>query len=121
MVRDFTYIADLVKAIFLLIPEIPLKAKERKEIIKNDSISDVAPFRIVNIGNSHPINLFDYVKVLENVLGKVAQKKFLGMQDKDIHKTHSDIDLLKTLIGFEPKTNMHEGISQFVKWYKSYY
>jgi len=81
----------------------------------------VAPFRIVNIGNSQPINLLDYVKELENVLGKVAKKKFLGMQDGDIHKTHSNINLLKALTGFEPKTNMHEGISQFVKWYRSYY
>ena len=121
MVRDFTYIDDLVNAIYLLTSEIPAKVNKRKDIIKNDSISDVAPFRIVNIGNSQPINLLDYVKELENVLGKVAQKKFLGMQDGDIHKTHSNIDLLKALTGFEPKTNMHEGISQFVKWYRSYY
>ena len=121
MVRDFTYIADLVKAILLLTSEIPLKSNERKDIIKNDSISEVAPFRIVNIGNSHPINLLDYIKELENVLGKVAKKKLLGMQDGDVHKTHSNINLLKALTGFEPKTNLHEGISQFVKWYKSYY
>ena len=57
----------------------------------------------------------------KNVLGKVGKKKFLGMQDGDIHKTHSNINLLKALTGFEPKTNMHEGISQFVKWYRSYY
>ena len=121
MVRDFTYIDDLVYAIFLLITEVPKKANKRKNIIKNDSISDVAPFRIVNIGNSHPINLLDYVKELEKVLGKVAQKKFLSMQDGDVHKTHSNIDLLRALTGFESKTNMHEGLSQFVKWYKSYY
>ena len=121
MIRDFTYIADLVKAIFLLVFEIPPKANKRKNIFKNDSISDVAPFRIVNIGNSQPINLLDYIKELENALGKVAQKKLLGMQDGDIHKTHSNIDLLKALTGFEPRTNIHEGISQFVKWYRSYY
>ena len=121
MVRDFTYIDDLVNAIFLLTSKIPSKANKRKDIIKNDSISDVAPFRIVNIGNSQPINLLDYVTELENALEKVAQKKFLDMQDGDIYKTHSNIDLLKALTGFEPKTNMHEGISQFVKWYKSYY
>jgi UDP-glucuronate 4-epimerase len=121
MVRDFTYIDDLVNSIFLLSSKIPSKANKRKDILNNDSISDIAPFRIVNIGNSQPINLLDYVKELENVLGKVAQKKFLDMQDGDIHKTHSNIDLLKALTGFEPKTNIHEGISQFVKWYKSYY
>ena len=121
MVRDFTYIDDLINAIVLLISKTPSKVHNRKDFIKNDSISDVAPFRIVNIGNSHPINLLDYVKELENALGKVAQKKFLGMQDGDIHKTHSNIGLLKALTGFEPKTNLHEGISQFVKWYRSYY
>ena len=121
MVRDFTYIDDLVNAIFLLTSKIPPKANKRRGVLKNDSISDVAPFRIVNIGNSQPINLLDYVKELENVLGKVAQKNFLGMQDGDIHKTHSNIDLLRALTGFEPKTNLHEGISEFVKWYRSYY
>jgi len=121
MVRDFTYIDDLVKSVFLLTSEIPSKANKIKDIIKNDSISDVAPFRIVNIGNSQPINLLDYVRELEYVLGKVAKKKFLGMQDGDIHKTHSNINLLKALTGFEPKTNMREGISRFVKWYRSYY
>jgi UDP-glucuronate 4-epimerase len=121
MVRDFTYIDDLVNSVFLLTSEIPSKINKRKNVLKNDSISDVAPFRIVNIGNSKPINLLDYIKELENILGKVAKKKFLGMQDGDIHKTHSNINLLKALTGFEPKTNMHEGISQFVKWYRSYY
>ncbi|MDB2696992.1 GDP-mannose 4,6-dehydratase [Alphaproteobacteria bacterium] len=121
MVRDFTYIDDLVKSVFLLTSEIPSKANKIKDIIKNDSISDVAPFRIVNIGNSQPINLLDYVRELEYVLGQVAKKKFLGMQDGDIHKTHSNINLLKALTGFEPKTNMREGISRFVKWYRSYY
>tara|TARA_A100001015_G_C15011278_1_gene723215 strand:- start:663 stop:1748 length:1086 start_codon:yes stop_codon:yes gene_type:complete len=121
MVRDFTYVDDLVKAIFLLTLKIPTKANKRKDIIKNDSISDVAPFRIVNIGNSRPTKLLDYIKELENVLGKVAQKNFLGMQAGDIHKTHSNIDLLRHLTGFEPKTTIHEGIFQFIKWYRSYY
>ena len=121
MVRDFTYVSDLVKAIFLLTSEIPTKGNKTEKIIRNDSISDVAPFRIVNIGNSQPINLLDYVKELENVLGKVAQKNFVGMQDGDIHKTHSNIDLLEALTGFRPKTTVHEGVSEFVKWYKSYY
>ena len=121
MVRDFTYIDDLVNSVFLLTSKIPSKVNERKDTIKSDSISDVAPFRIVNIGNSQPINLLDFVKELENVLGKVAKKKFLGMQDGDVHKTHSNINLLKALTGFEPKTGIHEGIYKFVKWYRTYY
>ena len=121
MIRDFTYIADLIKAIFLLSSKVPEKANKRLEIIKNDSISDVAPFRIVNIGNSRPINLLDFIKQLESIIGIEAKKVFLSMQDGDIHKTHSSIDLLKALTGFEPKTNIREGISHFVRWYKSYY
>lgn len=121
MLRDFTYVADLIKAIFLLISKKPEKANERKEIITNDSISEVAPFRVVNIGNSTPINLMDFINELENILGKRAKKNFLSMQDGDIQKTHSNINLLKALTGFEPKTNIHEGISQFVKWYKYYH
>ena len=121
MLRDFTYVADLVKAIFLLISKEPKKVNERKEIIKNDNISTVAPFRVVNIGSSNPINLLDFIKELENILGKEAKKIFLSMQDGDVKKTHSDINLLRDLTGFEPKTNIHEGITQFIKWYKSYY
>jgi len=121
MQRDFTYVADLVKAIFLLTSREPIRVDERKEIIQNDNISSVAPFRVVNIGNSNPINLLDFIKELENILGKDAKKNFLTMQDGDIKKTHSDINLLKALTGFEPKTNIREGISNFIKWYKSYY
>ena len=121
MARDFTYIDDLVNAIFLLTSAIPPKVNKRTDILKNDSISDVAPYRIVNIGNSKSINLLDYIKELESILGKVAEKNFLGMQDGDIHKTFSNINLLKHLTGFEPNTTIHEGISHFVRWYKSYY
>ncbi len=121
LLRDFTYVADLVKAIFLLTFKKPTKPDKRKEIIKIDNISAVAPFRIVNIGNSKPINLLDFIKELENILGKEAKKVFLSMQDGDVYKTHSNINLLKAITGFEPKTNIREGIYQFVKWYKSYY
>jgi len=121
MLRDFTYIDDLVKAIFLLISKVPSKHKKNKEILKNDTISPVAPFRVVNIGNSKPINLLDFIRELENILGKVAKKNYLSMQDGDIQNTHSNIDMLRALTGFEPNTDVHKGISQFIKWYKSYY
>ena len=121
MKRDFTYVNDLVEAIKLLIPIIPLPINNRVDVVKNDSISNIAPFRIVNIGNSQPINLLDYIKELEKILGKVSKKNNLGMQDGDVTETHSNVDLLKALTGFHPTTNLHEGISEFVKWYKSYY
>jgi UDP-glucuronate 4-epimerase len=99
----------------------PDKTQISKEVIKNDSLSDVAPFRIVNIGNSNPVNLLDFIGELEKILGINAKKNFLGMQDGDVHKTHSNVELLKNLTGFEPTTAVHLGITRFVEWYKSYY
>ena len=121
MKRDFTYISDLIKAIFLLTPKIPMEVQKRKKIINNDSISDVAPFRIVNIGNSKPIKLLSFIHELEQVLGLEAKKNFLAMQDGDVFKTHSNINLLESLIGVQTKTNLRDGITEFVKWYRSYY
>ena len=121
MIRDFTYVDDLVKAISLLTSKKPPLVNKRNEIIKNDNISPVAPFRIVNIGNSKPINLLDFIRELEAILGKCARKNFLDIQDGDILKTHSNIDLLKKITKFEPKTSIRKGLTEFVKWYKSYY
>ena len=121
MVRDFTYVSDLANAIYLLTDKIPLLPRNRYKEIKHDSISDVAPFRVVNIGNSKPINLLDFIVALEKILKIKAKKNFLDMQGGDIYKTHSDISLLEKLIGSQPKTNINEGITRFVKWYKSYY
>lgn len=121
MVRDFTYIKDLVKAVYLLTFKIPLEPEQRITNIKNDSISNTAPFRIVNIANSQPIDLVDFIKQLENILGKVAHKNLLEMQDGDVYKTHSNIELLKELIGPFQRTSLRKGIFEFVKWYKDYY
>ncbi len=121
MKRDFTYIDDLVKAVNLLISVIPEVVDNRVQAFKNDSISEIAPFRIVNIGNSDPVNLIDYIRELEKALGKKAKKFFLGMQDGDVIETHSNIELLETLTGFRPRTTIQEGIDKFVKWYKTYY
>jgi UDP-glucuronate 4-epimerase len=121
MMRDFTYINDLTQAIFLLKSKMPLEIDKRKNRIKNDSISDVAPYRIVNIGNSKPISLLVYINELEKALEKQAIKNYIAMQDGDVHNTHSNIELLRNLTGFQPKTSLSEGISEFVKWYKSYY
>ena len=119
MRRDFTYVDDLVKAIFLLISRKPEQVNKRNDIIKNDSLSRIAPFRVVNIGNSNPVNL-DFIKELENILGR-SKEKFFRYARRNIQTTHSNIKLLKDLTGFEPTIHIHEGISQFVKWYKSYY
>ena len=121
MKRDFTNVYDLVEAIKLLIPVVPESPNKRKKQIYNDSISDDAPWRIVNIGNSNSVDLLDYINELENTLGIKAKKNFLGMQIGDVPETSSNIDLLEALTGFRPKKTLKEGIKEFVDWYKIYY
>ena len=121
MERDFTYVDDLTKSIMLLIEKVPSYNLGSKERINIDTLSKVAPHRIVNIGNSNPVKLLSFIKELEVSLGKQAKKKYLGMQKGDVKKTSSDISLLKHLIGFYPNTSTKIGINNFVKWYKNYY
>ena len=121
MKRDFTNVYDLIEAIRLLINVQPLKPEKRKFTIEYDSISNTAPYRIVNIGNSKSVNLMDYIDELESALRLTAQKNFLGMQKGDIEETSSNINLLKYLTGFSPNRTLKQGVLEFVNWYKSYY
>ena len=121
MKRDFTNVFDLVQAISLLIDVKPLEPNKRNLNIVSDSISDTAPFRIVNIGNSKSINLLDYVYEIEKALNMKAKKNYLAMQDGDVPETSSNIDLLESLTGFRPKVTLQQGISEFIDWYKGYY
>ena len=121
MKRDFTNVEDLVKAISLLIKVKPLTPEKRDLQIKIDSLSNTAPYRIINIGNSNSVNLLDYIKELENALGLKAIKKFIKVQDGELLETSGDIRLLYKLTGFTPQKKLKEGILEFVNWYKSYY
>ena len=121
MKRDFTYIKDLVDSILKLIKTPPLHQNSYEKKIKNDSLSDVAPFRIVNIGNSNPVNLMDYINCLETILNKKAKKNMLEMQIGDVEATWADNKLLEQLINYKPKTKIQEGVKNFVSWYLSYY
>ena len=121
MRRDFTNIFDLVEAINLIIDIVPEIPSLRRKTNKRDSISDVAPYRIINIGNSKPTNLMDYISELEKALGITANKNFLGMQMGDVKETSSNTDLLFALTGFKAKKSIQNGIIEFVEWYKSYY
>ena len=122
MSRDFTYIDDLVVAIRLLIDVIPTdyddKAENRLAI---DSKSPVAPFRLVNIGNSQPEQLSDFIHAIEKSLGIEAEKNFLPMQPGDVPATWADTRLLELLTGYRQKTHIEVGVARFVDWYKDYY
>ena len=119
MERDFTYISDLTKAITLLIKRPPDLIEGK--VNEADSISSIAPWRVVNIGNSQPVKLLDYISNIERCLGKQAIKNMLPMQAGDVPATIADNALLKALTGFCPQTTTEYGIKKFVDWYNNYY
>ena len=88
---------------------------------EKDSLSSVAPWRLVNIGNSSSEKLLDFIEILEEKLEKKALKKFMPMQQGDVEKTWADCSLLVELTGFKPSTPIREGISSFVEWYLEHY
>mgnify|MGYP003744223795 CR=1 FL=1 len=122
MSRDFTYISDLVECIYLLSQNIPNKETTNPEYrFAENSLSPVAPFRVVNIGNSSPVKLMHFIEVLEELLDVNAKKNFLPMQAGDVYATWANVDYLEFLIGNIPKTKIETGIAKFVDWYKNYY
>tara|TARA_Y100000746_G_scaffold212640_1_gene204609 strand:- start:354 stop:767 length:414 start_codon:yes stop_codon:yes gene_type:complete len=119
MYRDFTYIDDVTTSIQLLINKIPKKNSKVK--YKNDSLSNVAPFRIVNIGNQKKIYLKDFINNLEYNLNKKAIKNYLPMQKGDVKQTLSNTNLLYEITKFKPNYSYKEGIKLFVNWFNQYY
>ena len=119
MYRDYTYIDDIVGGIISLINKAPNIRQIGK--FKNDSLSHVAPFRILNIGNTKKVLLLDFIKSLEKEIGINAKKKFLPMQKGDVHSTLSDTKLLQQITGYKTKINYKLGIKKFVKWFKEFY
>lgn len=104
MKRDFTYIDDVIEAIFLL----------TKKEIKND-------YKLFNIGGEHPVNLLYFIELLENQLGKKAVKVFKPMQPGDVMTTYADSSALAEYIDYKPATRIEQGLAKFVKWFKKYY
>ena len=119
MYRDFTYIDDIVNGIQLLINKAPNINQYRK--YKDDSLSPVAPFRILNIGNTKKVYLLDFIKEIEKEIGKKAIRNYMPLQKGDVRTTLSDSSLLKKITGYNPKTNYKTGIKKFVNWYLNYY
>ena len=116
MKRDFTYVDDIVESVVRLIDVIP-----GTKPVPGDSLSPVAPFRIVNIGKGEPVPLMDYIGALEAALGMTAKKNFLPMQVGDVLATEACPALLRQLIGYVPETPLCVGLKAFVDWYREYF
>ncbi|MEP4037973.1 NAD-dependent epimerase/dehydratase family protein [Pseudophaeobacter sp.] len=121
MYRDFTYVDDLVRGIRLLIDVVPERPASKDEIEEGDSLSPVAPYRVVNIGNSEKVRLLDFIDAIETSIGKKAIRNYMEMQIGDVPATWADATLLKKLTGYQPQTNFRDGIDRFVTWFRDYY
>jgi UDP-glucuronate 4-epimerase len=120
MVRDFTYIDDIVEGIVRVISHIP-KTNQNAEENDDAGSSAVAPYKVYNIGNNDPVELEHYIQTLEKNTGRKAIKEYLPLQAGDVPKTYADVDDLVRDVGFKPATSVEEGIAKFVEWYKDYY
>lgn len=109
MYRDFTYVDDIVEGMIRLIPHVP--AADENE----------ARYKIYNIGNNHPEKLMDFIEILEQAIGKKAEKEFLPMQPGDVLQTYADVSDLMADVGFKPETPLQDGLGKFMTWYKAYY
>ncbi len=120
MYRDFTYVDDLVQGIRLLIDAVPERPADGK-VAEGDSLSAIAPFRIVNIGNSEKVKLLDFIDAIESAIGIPAKRNYMEMQLGDVPATWADATLLQSLTGYRPRTDFRDGIAKFVAWYREYY
>lgn len=120
MIRDFTYVEDVITAIEKLMSNIPV-ANANWDGINHFTSSSSAPYRIVNIGNGRPEKLIDYIRELERALGTDAKKRYLDIQPGDVPLTNADTTQLFELINFKPRISIREGVEKFVEWYIDVY
>lgn len=118
MLRDFTYIDDIVEGV-VRIQAVP--PKPNADWDGSDASSSFAPYKVFNIGNNQPVKLMTFIEAIEKATGKTAVKEFLPMQAGDVPATYADIDDLQAAVGFKPATPIEEGMQRFVDWYRGYY
>ena len=117
MVRDFTYVDDIVEGVIRVLDQPPGKGGGASEPDRSAN----APWRIYNIGNSCRVQLMDYIQALEKALGRKATLELLPMQDGDVPATEADVSALESDFGYRPQVAVEEGVKRFVEWYRSYY
>lgn len=139
MVRDFTYIDDIIEGVMRVIDNPPERGDHENQVDEvgkivagtsnqsNEKLNSInefsppAPYKIYNIGNSSPVQLMDYISAIEKILGKTAKKEFLPMQPGDVPRTEADVSDLVKNMGYRPDTPVKAGIKKFIEWYKMYF
>ena len=118
--RDFTYIEDIVTGVMRVLDK-PAQGDPNWNSENPDPSTSKAPWRLYNIGNNRPVQLLDFISALEKALGKQAIKELVSLQAGDVLETYADVSDLMKDFGYQPKTNVTEGISKFVEWYRGYF
>ncbi|QDE40400.1 NAD-dependent epimerase [Luteibacter pinisoli] len=119
--RSFTYIDDIVEGVVLAMDSPAVVDVAWDAMQPDPATSGVAPYRIFNIGNEHPVELLTYIKTLEKSLGREAVMNLLPLQAGDVPDTEADVTDLREQLGYEPKVAVEEGVANFVEWYRAYY
>ncbi|MDK9855709.1 NAD-dependent epimerase [Staphylococcus equorum] len=120
MMRDFTYVDDIVEAISRLVKK-PASPNPEWTGESPDPGSSYAPYKVYNIGNNSPVRLMEFVEAIENKLGKEAKKNYMDLQPGDVPETYANVDDLFRDINFKPETTIQDGVNKFVNWYLEYY
>ncbi len=118
--RDFTYIDDIVEGVIRILDKIPEPNPDWSGD-NPDAATSAAPYRLYNIGNNTTVELMRYLEVLEDCLGKKAEKNMLPMQPGDVQATYANIDDLVRDVSYRPETTIEEGLARFVDWYRDFY
>ena len=118
--RDFTYIDDIVEGMIRTLDKVATPNLQWSSDAP-DSATGVAPYRLYNIGSNNPVELLRYIELIEECLGKKAEKNFLPLQPGDVPDTYADVDSLMEDVGYKPTTPIEVGIARFVDWYRDYY
>jgi UDP-glucuronate 4-epimerase len=120
MRRDFTYVDDIVEGVVRVLDK-PATPNPSWRGDAPDPGTSFAPYRVYNIGNHQPVELMELIALIEELLGKKAEKRFLELQPGDVPATYADIAALEEAVGFRPSTPLREGVSRFLDWYRSYF
>lgn len=118
--RDFTYIDDIVEGVVRALDQAPVHAPDYRPAAPSPARS-TAPYRVYNIGNHQPVELLRYIEVLEECLGRKAERRLLPMQPGDVPDTWADVDALRQDVGYSPSTPIEVGVKRFVEWYRQYH
>ena len=120
MLRDFTFIDDIVEGVLRVIDHVPAPNPTWNSLMPDPSTS-IAPYKIYNIGNSQPVRLMDFISAIEEAIGHPAEKIYLPMQPGDVYQTNADTTSLQQELGFKPCKPIREGVRETVEWYRSFY